>query len=393
MKDYKDYLDIWLKEITEEIRFWKNYMETQGGVYYSSFQRNVEKNKKFVLEEDLPDKPEQEVRFVDVGSGPFSQCGIATEKVRLNGIAVDPLAEIYTMLKRKNGLENGIDLRTGFVELLDKQFERNTFDLVHMSNALDHSFDPVFGVYQLLHICKIGGKVILRHTENEGQRENYQGLHQWNLSIHNEENSFVIWNEEVRYDIKKMFSAYADFVYYPETCEGEGGNFNKVIITKKADIEIPNNNYLKNIFDTVYSFLLHSICEDIMKEKVSQKELEAKEIQKRIDNAMRQGNSYGETLKNQGITSVVIYGFGELGQSLYRLLEKAGIEVVAVLDRKQRKYGEISTILPEKYQNNDSVSRIIVTVAKGFDEIKEYLQSLGYKDDNIVYIMDLLAAN
>ena len=93
----------------------------------------------------MPDNPELEIQFIDVGSGPFSRCGIATEKVKLEGIAVDPLADIYTILKKKNGLENGIDLRIGFVELLDKQFEKNIFDLVHMSNALDHSFDPVFG--------------------------------------------------------------------------------------------------------------------------------------------------------------------------------------------------------------------------------------------------------
>ena len=390
MKDYKDYLNIWLQEINEEVRFWKNYMETQGGVYYSAFQTCVEKNKKFVLEDDLPDNPELEIQFIDVGSGPFSRCGIATEKVKLEGIAVDPLADIYTILKKKNGLENGIDLRMGFVEVLDKQFEKNTFDLVHMSNALDHSFDPVFGIYQLLHICKIGGKVILRHSENEGQRGNYQGLHQWNLSIHNKEDSFVIWNEEVRYDIRKMFAPYVDFVYYPETCEEEGWDYNKVIMTKKKDIEIPDNNYLKDIFDTVYRFCLHGICEDIMHEEVSQKGLEEKEIQKRIDNAKNLGKGYAEALKNQGITSVVIYGYGELGQNLYGLLEETEVEVVAVLDKKPRKYREVSTVLPENYQKNTSVSRIIVTVAKGFEEVKSYLESLGYTGDNIVYIMDFL---
>lgn len=46
-----------------------------------------------------------------------------------------------------------------------------SFDVVHMSNALDHCFDPIFGLMQLISVCKIGGKVILRHNENEALNE------------------------------------------------------------------------------------------------------------------------------------------------------------------------------------------------------------------------------
>lgn len=175
-------LDRWLNGIYNEIFFWKNYMETGGGRFKSGFADTIEKNKKFILEDDLSFfEGKDRVDFIDVGSGPFSRCGFVTEKIKLNCISVDPLADIYTILKRKNHLENGVKLESGFVELLDKKFPKNTFDFVHMSNALDHSFNPIVGISQLLNVCKIGGKVVLRHNQNEAETEQYDGFHQWNL--------------------------------------------------------------------------------------------------------------------------------------------------------------------------------------------------------------------
>ena len=207
-------LDQWLNGIYNEIFFWKNYMETGGGRFKSGFDSTVEKNKKFLLEDDLYFFDEKDkINFIDIGSGPFSRCGFVTEKVNLNCIAVDPLADIYTILKRNNHLENGVGLEFGFVELLDKKFSKNTFDFVHMSNALDNSFDQVIGIAQLLYICKIGGKVVLRHKENEAEAELYDGFHQWNLSAKRNNQggySFIIWNLNERYDIGELFGDYAE---------------------------------------------------------------------------------------------------------------------------------------------------------------------------------------
>lgn len=77
-------------------------------------------------------------------------------------------------------------LHMGF---LDNLFEEKMFDFVHMSNSLDHSFDAIAGTDELLYICIIGGKIVLRHHANE--IENYDGLHQWNLSVLNEEKFFL----------------------------------------------------------------------------------------------------------------------------------------------------------------------------------------------------------
>lgn len=118
------------------------------------------------------------------------------------------------------------------MELLDNKYGQNSFDMVHMSNSLDHCFDALNGIYQLIYICKIGGKIILRHTENEAERSEYEGFHQWNLSVHNEENSFIIWRGKRRIDIAKELGEYVDIYIYPDQKEGEW-QFNKVVMIKK----------------------------------------------------------------------------------------------------------------------------------------------------------------
>ena len=137
-------------------------------------------------------------------------------------------------------------------------YAENTFDMVHMRNSLDHSFDPLHGLLELLFICKVGGKIILRHAENEAVNENYSGLHQWNLSLLNEENSFVIWNGNGRYDVCELLSSYADFELYPIESREKGGH-NTVVITKTNRIDIPSDAdyYSEIIHDCNYKFLLN----------------------------------------------------------------------------------------------------------------------------------------
>ncbi len=255
-------IDEWLTGIQNEIFFWKTYMEKRGGVRYKKgFTDTVEKNKRFLLEDEIPAcDADKEICFIDVGSGPFSRCGFVTDKAKLKCIAVDPLADIYKILKKENNLENGINLESGFVELLDRKYSENSFDIVHMSNALDHSFNPVIGIAQLLYICKIGGKVILRHNENEAEAECYEGFHQWNLSGQNKEGSFIIWRQGEKYDVCELFQDYADITCKRDALEEQ---FHRIVLVKKKNISIPQNDIYDYMLSKVYSFLLKTIYEDV----------------------------------------------------------------------------------------------------------------------------------
>ena len=51
----------------------------------------------------------------------------------------------------------------------------------------------------MLSLAKPGGKILLRHMEDEGANGNYNGLHQWNFT---EENGrAVVWNPDSRHFI------------------------------------------------------------------------------------------------------------------------------------------------------------------------------------------------
>ena len=49
--------------------------------------------------------------------------------------------------------------------------------MVHIRNALDHSFDPVLGIERMLHAVRPGGWVLLRHARNEGVAGKFRNGH------------------------------------------------------------------------------------------------------------------------------------------------------------------------------------------------------------------------
>lgn len=385
MEKYEDYLDKWLSGLESEIAFWKRYMETEGGIYYDNFKAQTEKNKPFTLERYLDglSKTEQ-IRFIDIGSGPFSRCGHVTENYNLLVETVDPLAEVYNDLKKKNALENGITIKTGFVELLDKYFDADSYDIVHMSNSLDHSFHAVFGIYQLLNLCKVGGKVILRHAENEAERSEYEGLHQWNLSLHNQENSFIIWRNNERYDIKKILDGYAKVEWNADVYEKKW-KYNEVVITKLKGCPVPENPYSDKMLERVYSFLLMTLVNKIgnsdntmvLKNKKIIKEM--RESQKLINNML-------QVSKDKKID---IYGMGVVGKNLMDILDDNNISINYVFDKDARKYKTYSSVQLENVR--DIYENIVfVAVMRDNKEIIEKLKKQGYKKDNIYLIENLV---
>lgn len=385
MEKYENYLDKWLSGLESEIAFWKRYMETEGGIYYEGFKETTAKNKYFTLEKHLKGMEENRIiKFLDVGSGPFSRCGYISNKYNLLVEAVDPLAEIYNILKQKNDLENGINIKTGFVELLDKIYEPESYDIVHMSNSLDHSFDAVFGIYQLLNLCKIGGKVILRHAENEAERSEYGGLHQWNLSVHNEEKSFVIWRQDERYDIRKIFDGYVDVEWNADVYENRWKH-NEIIITKIKACPVPTNNYVDKMLEKVYSFLLKQLLDKISKENNNQV-IRNQQIMKKIRESC--DFDYNIKILNKE-RKIDIYGMGVVGKLIIEKMNAIGIKPNCIYDKEDRRYKQYKTIKlgKQKDANNNAV---IIAVMREQENIKGLLINNGYIDDNIYLVDDLV---
>lgn len=372
---YEMYLDKWLDGLYDEIDYWNGLL---SGKYRESCKLPEVANpyKRFSLEDELPDHKDGIVKFVDVGSGVFSRCGKVTDKVKLEVLAIDPLAEVYKRLKRQYHVENGTALETGFVELLDKKFEKDTFDIVHMSNSLDHCFDAVFGIYQLLNICKVGGKVILRHHENEADRAEYKGLHQWNLSLHNEESSFIIWRKDKRYDICKLFSEYADIKLYPDVEEEESGwVYNKVVMIKKKEIIIPFNQYADIIWEKVYAYLTGILFDNVMLGTGNREDMQKRILSKGINEIDI------ELVKSKlNGNKVIIYGMGKIGLKLIDYFDRNGIEIVDVIDKRNLTYKAYQSVHIDEMTEENKRLPIVVTVLGDCMEVEDILKKSGWQN-------------
>ena len=113
---------------------------------------------------------------LDVGSGVVSLLHGTIDSDKL--VACDPLADEYAKFFNYNGHRVNQPIAKS-AESLDLNTK---FNIVHISNALDHCQD-VQKAYSNLYACvDVNGYLILQSFANEGSYENYEGFHQWNLN-------------------------------------------------------------------------------------------------------------------------------------------------------------------------------------------------------------------
>lgn len=125
------------------------------------------------------------ITVLDVGSGPAPIVGRWWQGRPVEVTSFDPLAPQYAVLIEAAGIDPTIAVRPGQVETILDDIGEQRFDVVWMSNALDHSEDAVQGVRNLVAAAKPGGAIVLTHVENEGEHASYEGLHHWNITIEN----------------------------------------------------------------------------------------------------------------------------------------------------------------------------------------------------------------
>lgn len=200
-------LSSWTRGIAFELEFWERWFATKGAEWPTSYLERLDpagENPQSLLDRLGIPQPKQK-RVLDVGAGPmtFLKGMHAGEPVHV--VACDPLAPYYSEMAERHGVQRPIATVQAFAEDLTAVFDLDAFDAVHCANALDHSFDPLRGIEEMLAVCKVGGTVLLSHSRNEAEFEHYTGFHQWNFDKIGDD--FVIWNRHGMWNATARFSS------------------------------------------------------------------------------------------------------------------------------------------------------------------------------------------
>jgi SAM-dependent methyltransferase len=228
---------VWKMGISSEIRFWQRYLSTGGLTWKEEFQRRLAPGSLMddhlvrLLEKAEPGEPAYHV--LDVGAGPLTSLGKTAPGKVIHVRAVDPLADDYDMLLAEAKVEPPVRTEKCRGEDLDTVFGENTFHLTHARNCLDHSEEPVRAIEQMMKVTKPLGFVYLEHWTDEGEAEEYRGLHQWNFRC--EDGHFIIWNLKSRTDLADVLGTRATIECKSGTSEGK--SVVMVTIRKQASNE------------------------------------------------------------------------------------------------------------------------------------------------------------
>lgn len=172
-----------LHGIYHELAFWQRFVKTDRFIKgWVGNQKTPELNQE--VAEFILSVPHESV--LDVGSGAVSL---------LNGLvnvtACDPLGDLYRLVfdYDKYKLKSPLPIPAEELEY------KNEFDIVHISNALDHTQNPMNALNRLLQAVKPGGYLIVQGFVNEASHEGWQGFHQWDISI--DDNGTMIIKGEI----------------------------------------------------------------------------------------------------------------------------------------------------------------------------------------------------
>lgn len=247
----------WIDGIPYEIAFWNNvyrWNKTFKGLMGWSNFGSIISLELFDANSFLKNISHPTV--LDIGCGmsyaPGNLINNNEETSEINIHYVDPLAPYFNkILKRQKRKLPEIEF--GIMEYLSIFYPNHNIDLAIIQNALDHSSNPVKGIYEAIDILKEGGVLYLNHHPNEAETENYKGFHQYNII--NEDDRLIIWNKKEKWNINELIKNFADIKVYRHD---DTGHIIAVITKKKNSIPIVKNDIrdelVKNLFDAIITY-------------------------------------------------------------------------------------------------------------------------------------------
>jgi SAM-dependent methyltransferase len=189
--------------LPEELGYWDLYLGTRGFHWPEDFQSRLDPLAPFVseLHPYLEEVPGDTARILDVGAGALTRVGKIHPTKRLEIIATDPLAPQYDRLLAKHGIIPPVRTIAAAAEELTDHFPSNHFDLATAFNCLDHSYDPLQAIREMIAVLKPSRCAFLSHSENEAVKQKWVGLHQWNFTVVNGE--FLVRNRRTSINLNR----------------------------------------------------------------------------------------------------------------------------------------------------------------------------------------------
>jgi SAM-dependent methyltransferase len=224
----------WAGAIAGEATFWDDWLATKAFGDVNQYERRLDPAAQLdevLIADRFRHFPERTISILDVGAGPLTTVGKTYPGKDLRIVAVDPLAGEYDAILARAGVTPPVRTTLCHGERLLEKFDPSSFDIAYAANALDHSYDPVVVIQNMVVVVKPGGFVLLTHKRNEAERKGYLGLHQWNFE--NRDGRCFIWNRTSEQDLTEVLTDGADV----DCAEVDG--YVQCIIRKKSDESSP----------------------------------------------------------------------------------------------------------------------------------------------------------
>jgi SAM-dependent methyltransferase len=183
---------VWSEGLPEEVDFWEKALPGRVA-RLEDYKLRVDRQAPMrdpVVRMLIGRIPEDAISIIDVGAGPLTALGKTYPGKTLRITATDPLADEYARINAEAGIEPPVPTIACRGEDLLDRFQRGTYDIAFALNALDHCYDPVRVITNMVELVKEERFVVLKHNRSEARHQFYRGLHQWNFDI--EEGEFII---------------------------------------------------------------------------------------------------------------------------------------------------------------------------------------------------------
>lgn len=195
---------LWRRSVTAELAFWQRWLETGGLEWPEDFQRRF--NPDTPLDESIVCSAIErlarpDIRILDVGAGPVTSLGKVYPGRAIEIVPVDALAAAFNRLLGASGFRPPVRTLTGHAERLPSDVKDRSFDIAFARNSLDHTWNPMRAIRNMIEATSDDGFVLLKHRRNEAQAQSYQDLHQWNFDLRS--GDLVIWNRLVSWNVDR----------------------------------------------------------------------------------------------------------------------------------------------------------------------------------------------